>query len=1752
MKSKLYKVLGVALSIVLVFTTAFCLPAIAEDTTDQAITKDYYVQSIGWEALEADKYDASVGAGDAEYPIGSKENPAPTVGALIAIINDDTEMTANDTANVYILQRSDWNVYDGSVIGNDGTNTYAPYHSMTSWVHATAHNESDAMETHSWKMVVKADPSLTNANSGKIYLAFCDKLAGNISLVANGPTLFENVELVSPRKDYMSVIPNGNDVVFSADTKHGYLNNIEYTASTSSNVTWKGEVKDCNYSRFQLYTGAIGDTDGVNVEFYQPYSITNHFYVTGAGARSKNATVDGDINFIFNNKDISISRMIWGSSKKDTVHTFSNVNINIKAAKNLVNVIDTSYANGTIAVTGGLQVIKPQGFTYNIEDVINQVDDTSNKYGLTVPTDENGELKYWSIERVSEDSDAISFVTDANGKAVLGKYKIREGYTATAFDENGKTYESKDGVLDLSKVPGNYSVTFKKEPITKEYYVQSPGREFIENSGYNASLGTGDQSKPVGSKENPAPTVAALIAIINDDPEMTAGDIANIYILQRSDWNKYDGSVIGNDATVTPTFYNTPYHNMTSWAHATDRNMSIETVEKHSWKMVIKADPSLTNANNGKIYLTFNDRIGAGSNIVATGPVDFEDVVLVSTRQDYMSIIPNGNDVVFSAETTHGALANMDYSKSVTENRTWNGTVASRDFNRFQLYTDAITDTDGVNVTFNQPYKISKYFYITGNDKNNYNIDGDINLIFNNKDINLTGFYWGSGSTKYTHTFNSLNINVKTAAVLDLNDKDNTTGTVAFKNGAQIILDSDTQFSGDLTDVADISIPTNDAGVKKYWCIERVSDDGDAISFVTDASGKAILGKYKISENYTAIATDESGKTYESKEGLLDLSAAPGAYTVTFKRGAIKKDYYVRSPGWEDLDDGVWDKGLGTKESPAATVKDVVDIINADGLVAGDTANVYIMNHSDVGDSESLKYDGSVIGCDKSTGSNVFYIPYHSFTSWQHTDKNVSTGGSAPAEHTFNLVIKADPEATETVYLAYADTIGNGALHLSGPTVFDDVTVLSPRGIWNSVIANGNDLTYSKNCKFAGIPMDYSKSYSAGVTWNGEIENNYGALNTYLLSNTKNLTFDGINVNIDAKYSSDKQRSLYMARGVNATFTGDYNLTIDNAGAKPWYLWGTTAASTTLALTNLNIYVKKGQLVNKLGSEEATSVMTANAVQVIEENNASVTDLETVLTAKNITNYYHIKNGGEEGMISFHRDNNGNAIAGTFDIAEGYEAIAVNNSTAEEVESINGVLTLTGKPGKYTLVFKEAKSDKYSSYINVRNGLGNTFSKLKNDKELNVVYFGGSVTSGTGSSNNELYSWRARIGNWLTNNFPAANVNNIKQSIGETGTYLGCYRVARDIVSNPKAPDLLFIEYSINDFYDHASYDRAQMQFETVVREVKTAYPDCDIVTILVTDYSCVSEARKGNLHTQAQAHEDICIKYNIPSIHVGKALGAALGTSWVKQSNYENDPIWCEYVDDTVHPTDAGYEIYFNVIKEFFNNELNYGNYDGNIAINPMPQIQNKYKYLFDGDITYIDESTVEFTTEGGSSYDPNATGIVSKEDYQGLIYIPAGSTDTVTVNFTGTELIMVTTGGHSKLYTVPDSDTTFTEADDVDSKTAGIQVYNTFEYSLDGGETWTTGNYLGKNPTVITAGLDAGEHTAIIRPSSYEQTRIAGFYSRDVEKSSNILNIADLVNAAEQIAASTTEAYFDYNNDDVINERDVATVRKILLNNK
>lgn len=368
----------------------------------------------------------------------------------------------------------------------------------------------------------------------------------------------------------------------------------------------------------------------------------------------------------------------------------------------------------------------------------------------------------------------------------------------------------------------------------------------------------------------------------------------------------------------------------------------------------------------------------------------------------------------------------------------------------------------------------------------------------------------------------------------------------------------------------------------------------------------------------------------------------------------------------------------------------------------------------------------------------------------------------------------------------------------------------------------------------------------------------------------------------------------------------------------------------------------------------------------------------------------------------------------------------------------------------------------YNKFINYRNGIPNTYKKLMNGQKLNVVYFGGSVTAGAGlpsEGDREIDSWRAKVGNWLNENFPNSNIVNINKSLGESGSYLGVYRLPYIIAEKP---DLLFIEYAINDYYYKASYEQAAAQFEAIVRSVKKALPNCDIVTLLVTEKSMYDSSSKGELHTAAQAHEDISAYYNIPSLKLGCAL-----TSRIDFSD------WGTYFSDVVHPTAKGYQVYYNCIEEFMTNALLNANYSDNNTF-VMPPVKNTY--VFDGALssTGVTAEILKDSEKAGGS------GFVQKDivDWQGELngYVSASDVgSTFIYKFYGTEI---------SLYT---------------NKTTSAS----FPYiSIDGGANISTEiRDLAHNPIKVASNLEPGWHT--VKVTTVEaNTKISGIYVADSTK--------------------------------------------------
>lgn len=385
-----------------------------------------------------------------------------------------------------------------------------------------------------------------------------------------------------------------------------------------------------------------------------------------------------------------------------------------------------------------------------------------------------------------------------------------------------------------------------------------------------------------------------------------------------------------------------------------------------------------------------------------------------------------------------------------------------------------------------------------------------------------------------------------------------------------------------------------------------------------------------------------------------------------------------------------------------------------------------------------------------------------------------------------------------------------------------------------------------------------------------------------------------------------------------------------------------------------------------------------------------------------------------------------------------------------------------------------AGTSKYADFIKYRGqDLKNTYHKLKSGGELNVLYYGGSVTNGTGASDAGKYSWRALVGEWLTENFPKATINNYNVAYGGTSSMFGAYRLNEDVIS--KDPDLIFIEFSINDHYDNqvrkVTKEEAARRYETIVRNIWNEVPDCDIVTVLTTEKGYININRNGEVHTQAQGHEDVSITYKIPSLHIGRAL-----VSKLSYGDISGD--WDKYMTDIVHPNDKGYALYFEVFEEYLVNCLLHKSYSGKVQNHSLPrQIHNT---LLDGNITFIDaDSELVKSSDklGGKNFTYSDGYSTLRDSFDGGVSATGGSNSKFVVEFTGTELTMI-----------QHSDTVESFQITVDGKTDFVKCY-------------------GIKPEILVSGLNYGKHTLSISPV-YENGAssglfwIQGFFARNEEK--------------------------------------------------
>lgn len=495
--------------------------------------------------------------------------------------------------------------------------------------------------------------------------------------------------------------------------------------------------------------------------------------------------------------------------------------------------------------------------------------------------------------------------------------------------------------------------------------------------------------------------------------------------------------------------------------------------------------------------------------------------------------------------------------------------------------------------------------------------------------------------------------------------------------------------------------------------------------------------------------------------------------------------------------------------------------------------------------------------------------------------------------------------------------------------------------------------------------------------------------------------------------------------------------------------------------------VKKITITSADEAANIRAVLDNGSVAAVSiDDNAEFSSLQMIakngsqLQAEQITGktWYIVCEDDEKGRVDF------TDTTGTFNVVSG--ASKTPMAVSEDGTRVYVAGPHTSSPEMPRTNYQHHD---YADYIQYRKPLTNTYQKLTKDKQLKIVYFGGSVTAGYGSSNGS-YSWRALSERWFKDNFPQANITAINTAIGESGTFLGTYRLQKDVIE--QQPDLLFIEYAINDKYKGSSKETAALQYETIVREVKQALPLCDIVTLLVIDRSTADLL--PDLYPTAAGHEMIAELYQIPTINVGRSLVESM-------SNYTDAQEWGKYFIDTVHPTDEGYRKYYNCLEEYLKNSLLHTDFDEAAAsIDNLIPVYSAH--LLDGDRrsimgedmqAYVLPDTKGFTYSAEQYYGPVQT------PHNGYYYANKATADAeIAFRFTGTEFAVWT----------------------------NFYASSKISYSIDGGsyQTISCDNHA---PTQIVSNLNSGEHVIRIRPVSYgsdtgDIMKIGAIFTRDASK--------------------------------------------------
>lgn len=214
--------------------------------------------------------------------------------------------------------------------------------------------------------------------------------------------------------------------------------------------------------------------------------------------------------------------------------------------------------------------------------------------------------------------------------------------------------------------------------------------------------------------------------------------------------------------------------------------------------------------------------------------------------------------------------------------------------------------------------------------------------------------------------------------------------------------------------------------------------------------------------------------------------------------------------------------------------------------------------------------------------------------------------------------------------------------------------------------------------------------------------------------------------------------------------------------------------------------------------------------------------------------------------------------------------------------------------------------------------MSNVFNKVENEKALNIVYLGGSITQGCNATE-EKRRYVNMSSNWWNEMFPEAEINVFNAGIGATTSQFGVARVEDHVLS--KNPDLVFVEFSVND-------DNTMSFMESYESLIRKLLKHDTVKAVIIINNLFYDDG-----HNAQGIHDNIAMVYDLPAVSVKNYIYPEITIGNIDRAYY---------TDDMLHPRDIGHKMISDLVRNLLDNEYEYYKKMG--VTGPKPELAEKF----------------------------------------------------------------------------------------------------------------------------------------------------------------------------------------------------------------